>query len=287
MMEPVAAFLADGRLHLQHGPIDLLVGIEAEPSVAEAGYRAAAARFPDILPALVDELSGLRTGASEIYPLFVGSVARRMARAVWPHREVFVTPMAAVAGAVADEILAEIVGVGPIRRAHVNNGGDIAFHLAPGERYRAGLVTDIDHPSLDGFADLAASAGVGGVATSGWRGRSHSLGIADAVTVLAADAASADVAATLIANAVNVDGPAVERRPASDLAPDSDLGDRPVTVSVGPLDDAQVADALAAGTSAATAMWRRGLIHGAVIALRGGVEVVGEVPAPQLSRSVS
>ena len=31
-----------------------------------------------------------------------------------------------------------------------------------------------------------------GVATSGWRGRSHSLGIADSVTVVARNAAAAD-----------------------------------------------------------------------------------------------
>ena len=48
---------------------------------------------------------------------------------------------------------------------------------------------------------LAAVTGspVRGVATSGWRGRSHSLGIADSVTVLAATAAMADAAATVIA----------------------------------------------------------------------------------------
>ncbi|MEQ9643764.1 MAG: UPF0280 family protein [Alphaproteobacteria bacterium] len=287
MLEPVAATLADGRLHLQHGPIDLLVGIDAASPVAAVGYRAAAARFPDILPQLAGELPALRTAVGEAYPLLAGPVARRMARAAWPHREVFVTPMAAVAGAVADEILAEIVSVGPVRRAHVNNGGDIAFHLAPGERYRAGLVTDIDHPSLDGFADLAASQGVAGVATSGWRGRSHSLGIADAVTVLAADAASADIAATLIANATNTDDPAIERRPARELMPDSDLGDRLVTVGVGPLADAQVVEAIAAGQAAAMAMWRRGLVHGAIVALAGRVAVIGEVPAPELTRSVS
>ena len=66
-----------------------------------------------------------------------------------------------------------------------------------------------------------------GVATSGWRGRSFSLGIADAVTVLAATAAAADAAATIIANAVDLPGhPAIARRPASELEDDSDLGDR-------------------------------------------------------------
>ena len=87
-----------------------------------------------------------------------------------------------------------------------------------------------------------------GVATSGWRGRSFSLGIADAVTVLATNAAPADAAATLIANAVDLPGhPAVTRVPARELAPDSDLGDRLVTQGVGPLSPREIAGALEAG----------------------------------------
>jgi ApbE superfamily uncharacterized protein (UPF0280 family) len=176
-------------------------------------------------------------------------------------------------------MLAEVLTGGPVRRAYVNNGGDIAVHLAPGQCYRAGLVADIDHPALDGTAEVAAGQGVGGLATSGWRGRSHSLGIADAVTVLAADAASADVAATLVANAVNVDDPAIARRPARDLAPDSDLGDRLVTVAVGTLRAEAVARALANGAACAEAMRWRGLIVGAGLVLAGQVNIVGPVPA--------
>ena len=73
-----------------------------------------------------------------------------------------------------------------------------------------------------------------GVATSGRHGRSFSLGIADAVTVLARTASQADAAATIIANAVDLPGhPAVRRMPANELQPDSDLGARPVTRDVG------------------------------------------------------
>ena len=64
-----------------------------------------------------------------------------------------------------------------------------------------------------------------GIATSGRHGRSFSLGIADAVTVLARTASQADAAATVIANAVDLPGhPAIVRCPAQDLQPDSDLG---------------------------------------------------------------
>ena len=99
-------------------------------------------------------------------------------------------------------------------------------------------------PLLNGAIRIDATSGIGGIATSGARGRSFSLGIADAVTTLARDAATADAAATLVANAVNVDSPAIRRRPARELDPDSDLRDLPVTVAVAPLDPAEIDMAL-------------------------------------------
>ena len=98
-----------------------------------------------------------------------------------------------------------------LARAYVNNGGDIALHLGPGETFSIGMVDRPDRPSLIGRAAIGAADHVRGVATSGWRGRSFSLGVADAVTVLAASAALADAAATLIANAVDHSGPSGDR----------------------------------------------------------------------------
>ncbi|MFC7538920.1 hypothetical protein ACFQU2_04835 [Siccirubricoccus deserti] len=157
-----------------------------------------------------------------------------MVAAVWPYRTGFITPMAAVAGAVAEEVLAAIAGVPGLGTAHVNNGGDIALHLAPGEALRIGLVRSLEAAVPEGLVRIAAADPVRGIATSGWQGRSFSRGIADAVTVLAATAAEADAAATVIANAVDAVHPAVRRVPASSLDPDSDLGELPVTIGVGP-----------------------------------------------------
>ena len=93
--------------------------------------------------------------------------------------------MAAVAGSVAEEVLEAMLAAAALSRAFVNNGGDIALHLAPGTAYEIGLVDRPDRPSLFSTARIAAADPVRGIATSGWRGRSFSLGIADAVTVLA------------------------------------------------------------------------------------------------------
>jgi len=123
---------------------------------------------------------------------------------------------------------------------------------------------------------IRADDGICGVATSGRHGRSFSLGIADAVTVLARTAARADAAATIIANAVDLPGhAAIVRQPACDILPDSELGDRLVTRDVGPLDGNDIADALAAGEAQARQLLAAGLIEGAVLQLRGELRIVG------------
>ncbi len=188
-----------------------------------------------------------------------------------------ITPMAAVAGAVADHVLAAMTAAAPLDRAFVNNRGDIAFHLAPGQTLRCGLVADVAAPALGGVFLLHHAQPSRGLATSGRAcrgqgGRSFSLGIADAVTVLARTAAEADAAATVIGNAVDLPGhPAIDRRPADTIDPDSDLGGRLVTWGLGPLSPHEVAKALDAGRAVAEGLRRAGLIDGAVLALRGQV----------------
>lgn len=263
------ARLEDGRLQLQHGPIDVLIECWGEADEVERAKEQAVARFGSVLTELVGELARLREPVGASYPLLRGAVARRMAAAVWPHRPAFITPMAAVAGAVADELMAALLEGRRLRKAYVNDGGDIALHLAAGEAIEVAIVADIARPSVAATTCVTAQIPVRGVATSGWRGRSQSLGIADAVTVLARSAAEADAAATLIANAVNLDHPAIERRPARALKEDSDLGGLPVTVGVGELSPREVATALRSGAARARELQSRGLLHAAFLSLRG------------------
>src|SRR5207302_4915537 len=115
-------------------------------------YRQAWLRFQDILTALVDELPLLRRVVDDDHPGVDGPVARRMLAACRPHAISFITPMAAVAGAVADEVLAAMLAGRSLAKAYVNDGGDIALHIAPGETLAAGVVGDADCPSLDGIA---------------------------------------------------------------------------------------------------------------------------------------
>jgi hypothetical protein len=270
MSGPVAAVLPGGRLHLQHGPIDLVIRAEGPPEAVRAAYRAARRRFGTVLAELVEELPALRRPVADGSG-FHGAVAQRMAAAVRPHGGVFVTPMAAVAGSVADEILAAMLAAAPaLAKAWVNNGGDIAVHLAAGQSFSASVVDDPDLTPGDGVVEVSAQDGIRGIATSGRGGRSLSLGIADAVTVLAACAAAADAAATLIANAVDLPGhPAIRRAPAREIDPDSDLGERDVVVAVGDLTPADIDDALAAGLAEARRMAGEKLIAAALLSLGG------------------
>jgi uncharacterized protein len=284
---PQIRFLADGRrLHLQDGPIDLIVEARGNEADLRVAYDAAVWRFTGLLDELCGELPLLRQAVDPGRCLLQGRVARRMHDAVAPFAaDCFITPMAAVAGSVAEEILAGMTENAQLGRAYVNNGGDIALHLAGREHFIVGLTDRPDASGLMRTMIVDADDPTRGVATSGRHGRSFSLGIADAVTVLARTASQADAAATIVANAVDLPGhPAILRRPARDLQPDSDLGTHLVTRDVGKLSYGEIEDALGAGANCARKLLAAGLIDGAALRLHGETIGVGAraIEAPGL-----
>jgi ApbE superfamily uncharacterized protein (UPF0280 family) len=275
---PQVGWLKDGkRLHLQDGPIDLIVEAEGSAANKRTAYAAAIGRFTGLLDELCDELALLRRAADPVRCALQGTVARRMHAAVAPFAaDHFITPMAAVAGSVAEEILASMTQAAPLTRAYVNNGGDIALHLADGEAFTVGLIDRPDRFGVMRTAEIRADDSVRGIATSGWHGRSLSLGIADAVTVMAKTAAQADAAATVIGNAVDLSGhAAIVRCPANELQPDSDLGSRLVTRDVGFLNESEIATALEAGDARARQLLGRGLIEAVALHLKGEIRAIG------------
>ena len=273
--------MADNRLHLQHGPIDLILHVDASEEIRKRLYSAAKKRFSTVLQELVVEMDLLKHPWSSDLPDPKGGIAQKMCFAV-RGSDIFVTPMAAVAGAVADEVLEAMLNeakntdpcLEEIQRMYVNNGGDIAFWLNAGESFSIGVVDNPGIPELNARVSLTYESLVRGIATSGWRGRSQSLGIADAVTVLAGSAAIADAAATLIANDVNVDYPGILKRPASEVKNESDLGMLPVTVDVPPLPFDQISEALKRGAQTAGNFIRTGKIEAAYLSLQKQTLVV-------------
>ncbi len=265
--------LSDGRWHLQHGPMDIVLDASGSPTAVALAHERAWKRFTTILDELVRELPLLRQPVRGNACPLRGPVARRMWHACMPYQSSFITPMAAVAGAVAQELAACYAANG-VQRAWVNNGGDIALYLAASQSVHIGICADVaglqvDHTTgellTQGQFTVDSAQPVRGVATSGWRGRSFSLGIADSVTVLAATAAQADAAATVIANAVDVADPRIVRRRANQLKDDSDLGELAVTVDVPRLEPALLQTALQSGLARARALQAQGLIWSAAL----------------------
>lgn len=274
---PQIGWQADGRrIHLQDGPIDLIVEAHGTAANVRASYDAAVQRFTGLLDELCEELPELRKPVRPVVCSLKGDVARRMHDAVAPFAaDHFITPMAAVAGAVAEEILGAMMRASDLNRVYVNNGGDIALYLADGESFTVGLIDRPDMPGLIGKTVVESKDPTRGIATSGWRGRSFSFGIADAVTVLARTAARADAAATIVANAVNLaEHSLIVRRPANEIQPDSDLGARLVTREVGELPLRDIKAALDSGADVARSLLGSGLIDGAALHLQGQTRVV-------------
>jgi hypothetical protein len=154
----------------------------------------------------------------------------------------------------------------------VNNGGDIAVRLREGEKATVGLRLD---PATSNYDNTAVIDRDCGVCTSGVQGRSFTLGVADAVTVMADRAAVADAVATFLGNKTIVDSPKVIRVPAESMYPDTDLMGVTVTHSVGELSQSEISTAIKAGTIEALSLLKKSDIHGAVIAVKGHRNILG------------
>lgn len=259
------------RCTFRHGPIDIVAKLDGPQREKQFAYEQGKSSFQSILIELCQELALLRTPISQCPASPQGKTAQSMFLAAnrfsaSPH----LTPMAAVAGAVADTLLQSMVKNTTLARCCINNGGDIALHLASEQTFRAGICFDPKHCHISDTAKIHANDRIGGIATSGWRGRSHSLGIADSVTVFAASAAMADVAATLIANAVDLPHSSkITRTPANQLAPDSDLGNLPVTTNVAQLTDVECKAALEAAWTLANQFVEQGKVRAVHATLQG------------------
>jgi len=174
------------------------------------------------------------------------------------------TPMAAVAGAIADAVADEL-HQRSLTKIIVNNGGDIAVRLGTTESIHAAIRPRVDHAHISHSILIEGSMNIGGICTSGLGGRSFTRGIASAVTVLAKRASLADAAATAIANATYIKSPSIKRSPALSIDPSSDLKDLDITISLAPLSEDEVGLALTQAASYAEMLASMDKIFGAVI----------------------
>ncbi len=250
------------------GPVSVLIRGEKDGKEYKFHREHLAKEVDGILTELREALPVLKQRASMIKNVSqLPEIARRMVDAAKKIDEVSLTPMAAVAGAVSDEIKKYLIKEG-LHFISVNNGGDISVYNKTGRMVRVGIGSmnkDTSTPyslRIEGLSDF-------GIATSGFGGRSFTLGLADVATVVAENGAVADAAATFVCNMTNCETDRVLRRKASDIDPLTDIPEELVTVSIGELDDNQVSLALANGLSAAERLRIEGLIYDAFILFRG------------------
>jgi ApbE superfamily uncharacterized protein (UPF0280 family) len=216
-------------------------------------------QITNVLPILKQKAWRIKNPAS------LPEVAQAMLGAVRAVNEETLTPMAAVAGAIADAVKARLSLHKPDYLS-VNNGGDISVLNLRNAPMRIGI-GDINRGTVPHTLTIDNLSHFG-LATSGFGGRSFTLGIADMVSVVAATAALADAAATHICNHTRIDSLNVTRRPARNIDPLTDIPDDLVTVKIGKLSGGEVTEALAAGKRAAGRLKSQGIILDAVIVLR-------------------
>jgi ApbE superfamily uncharacterized protein (UPF0280 family) len=211
-------------------------------------------------------------------------VVQRMIEATQRMEEPDLTPLAAVAGAASD-VVADFIFAQGGTKVIVDNGGDIAIRLREGEMAKVGVKTDIHASRPSYMIAIDSTMGMGGVATSGLGGRSFTKGIASAATVLSKTAALADAAATVIGNFTNVDDPKITRTLAERIYPDTDISGAWVTTEVRGLSPKKIEEALKHGLSKAYPIYKKNLMRGALIAVKGRV-VWTESLSPLLTKII-
>ncbi len=220
--------------------------------------------------------------AASIKVLPENDLAQRMIESVRAIGDTDLTPMAAVAGTLADAV-ADWLFIRGSSKVVVDNGGDIAIRLAAGETAFVGIRPQINRLDISHIAQLDDCRSSWGVTTSGLGGRSFTRGIASAVTVIAANASIADAAATSIANACFVKDSSIVQIPAEQMDPSTDLKRVNVTVDVGALSSVKKIQAVKMALSKADTLCRQEQIIGALIALEDVfmmTESVRELIAP-------
>lgn len=194
----------------------------------------------------------------------LGPLGRKMWESVALVGDPDLTPMAAVAGSIADSV-ADFLAERGMTKVIVENGGDIAFRLARGERISVGVRPRVDRKELTHCLKLDGTNTSWGVATSGLGGRSFTRGIAWSATVLATSASKADAAATAVANATWVPCAHVKRAKAGELDPGSDIAKLEVTLDVGKLPLDVATKGLEKGLAKALGLKAQGVIEGAFL----------------------
>ena len=266
--EKTVHMLAGGAVMIECGPmrlvIDARVGKVAQPQQA---LRAAdeAVRF---LEGVATARPFLGRDYRGFTPQITDPLALKMVASIQAVGDEDLTPMAAVAGTIADAV-ADFLFERGMTRVLVDNGGDVAIRCCDGDPVAVGIRPNVESERIAQVMVLGPERTAWGIATSGLGGRSLTRGVLEAATVIAVDASMADAAATAIANASHVEDAAVVSKPAEAIDPHTDIGGLEVTVRVGPLTEGTKRQAVDQAMRRAEQLTDNRLILGAFVACQG------------------
>ena len=248
------------------GPMRLSIRAWKDNRPQQELSRQAAEESFAYLEAVAKHQAVLSDFAENIKALPENDLAQRMIQSVRAIGDIDLTPMAAVAGTIADAV-ADWLFIRGSTKVVVDNGGDIAIRLTANETAAVGIRPRITHLDISHVVNLDDRQPSWGVTTSGRGGRSFTRGIASAVTVIADNASIADAAATSIANACFVEDDSIVQIPAEQMDLNTDLKGVNVTVDVGLLSPGKKIQAVQTALSKADTLCRQKLIVGALVAL--------------------
>ncbi len=182
------AWLADGkRLHLRNGPVNLIIQAFGQPAQLGRAYEAGIERARALVVELAEDLPRLQ--AQEAFLSAVGLRAAAATQAV-PGG---LPPVAALTGAIADEVLTAMTQAGAFARGFVNNHGAVAFHLAEGESLTPQAM---DWPEFSRYdstrVPIPSAARARGMAAGGWHYHGFAFGCVDRIYTAAPSAAVAE-----------------------------------------------------------------------------------------------
>ncbi len=263
--------LADGSALVSQGPLHMTVAVSEEGNPSPTLAREGAEKALELLKTLADSLSVIKRRSHTIKRVQgLPSVVQQMIQATQHMEDSYLTPLAAVAGAVSDEV-ANFLEARDGSRIIVNNGGDIALRLRRDETIKVGVRLDVQRRACAHSLIVAGMTGIGGVATSGFGGRSFTKGLASAAVAIGQSAAYADAAATVLGNSTWVDDPNIDTELAEKLYPDTDIPGQRVVIKVGEIGERKIREAMQNGLKTASLLINKGLIRGGIIALKGRV----------------
>ncbi len=263
-------FLPQGKVLAECGPMRLVISASGEQGPMPRMSVAAAEESFRVLERVAAQRPLLGRGSRRAREGITEALALTMLESVLAVGDRDLTPMAAVAGAIADHVADFLAALGA-PRVTVDNGGDLAVRIAKGGPVRVGVRTDVRRREMSYAIALDPGPATWGVATSGIGGRSLTRGVASSATVVAARSALADAAATSIANASMVEDDGIVQLPAEQVDPYTDIPGLPVTVGMDAMPEEKVALALARARAKAEELVKARVILGALVAVQGEV----------------